>query len=453
MGSKTLVMAALMASMAAMPGTRAAADFADGLVGGIVGGAVSGVIVNEGAKARERRQHTTTRTRTRTYRAPAESAERQQVRETQVSLNYFGFPAGSPDGIRGRNTRNAVSQYQSYMGYPVTGYLAGHERQFLISSYHRAQSGGAATSQLIAQTGQGTRGLLHVWRDEATGVPTYANAPQTGQGQGTAPQTTASLPAFASEQAPAGSDPEGMAALPNLMGEGDGGRSLASHCNQVSLVTNSNGGFVTEASMTDPRFALNEQFCLARTYAIADGEKLAGKLQNVSSSGLEEQCRAFGPAMKEHLSALSVRPRDRVIEGVGDFVTQSGMSAAQLTGTARICLSVGYRTDNMDVALGSALLLTALGEGAYGELLGHHLTEGFGTARRPDLALAWYEGAIESVDRGARAVFSPGDSGRGALIRKAAYRLNNVSSADGAAGTVTQQDSTKASALPQFTLE
>ena len=38
MGSKAILMAALTASVAAMPGTRAAADFADGLVGGLVGG-------------------------------------------------------------------------------------------------------------------------------------------------------------------------------------------------------------------------------------------------------------------------------------------------------------------------------------------------------------------------------------------------------------------------------
>lgn len=122
-------MSAVAASMVAIPGTRAAADFADGLVGGLVGGAVSGVIVNESAKARERNRATTTTTAPRkTYRAPVNSVARQQVREEQTSLNYFGFPAGTPDGVRGRNTRNAVSQFQAHMGYPATGYLADYER-------------------------------------------------------------------------------------------------------------------------------------------------------------------------------------------------------------------------------------------------------------------------------------------------------------------------------------
>jgi peptidoglycan hydrolase-like protein with peptidoglycan-binding domain len=94
-----------------------------------VGGAVSGIIVNESAKARERKRTTTTTQRV--YRAPTVSS--QQVREEQAALNYFGFPAGTPDGVSGRNTRNAVSSYQAHMNYPVTGYLADYERQFLIS--------------------------------------------------------------------------------------------------------------------------------------------------------------------------------------------------------------------------------------------------------------------------------------------------------------------------------
>jgi peptidoglycan hydrolase-like protein with peptidoglycan-binding domain len=429
--------------MVAMPGTPAAADFADGLVGGLVGGAVSGIIVNESAKSRERNRATTrTYAPRKTYRAPVNSIERQQIREEQTSLNYFGFPAGTPDGVRGRNTRNAASQFQAYMGYPATGYLADYERQFLISSYYRAQSSGAATAQLIAQRGQGTRGLLLAYRDEAVGVPpTYAATP--------APAPSAQSPVMAAvpQEAEEPRPTVGMAALPNLMGSSGDGPSLASHCNQISLLTNSNGGFVTEASLTDARFALNEQFCLARTYAIAEGEAMASSLKGVTSAQLEEQCRAFGPAMRDYVAALSLSPKDEVIEEVRDFVLESGQSPAQLAGTAKICLSVGYRIDNMDVALGSALLLTAVGEEVYAELMGHHLNEGFGTTRRPDLALAWYQDAVEAVEGGAEPVFAPGDSGRTGLIRKAAFPTQGANTTG---GSETVQP---ASTLPTFTLE
>ncbi len=432
MGSKAILMAALTASVAAMPGTRAAADFADGLVGGLVGGAVSGIIVNESAKARERKRTTTTTTTRRVYRAPSVSS--QQVREVQTALNYFGFPAGTPDGIRGRNTRNAISQFQAHMGYPVSGHLQDYERQFLISSYYRAQSGGAATAQIAAQSGQGTRGLLHAYRDEALGMQ------QQGQGgmMALAPQEEQTQAGSAS-----GSESDG-GALPNLMASGGDGPSLASHCNQVSLVTSSNGGFVTAASMQDARFALNEQFCIARTYAIAEGESMAASLQGITPEKLEEQCRAFGPAMREHVAALSLDKRSAVLDGVRGFVRQTGQSPAQLAGTARICLSVGYRIDNMNVALGSGLLLAALGEDAYGELMGHHLNEGFGTARRPELAKEWFAAAVEAVENGAEPVFAPGDPGRNALLRKAVF---------GADAGVQGEAVQPASTLPTFDVD
>lgn len=442
MVSKRFVMAALTASVAALPGTRAAADFADGLVGGLVGGAVSGIIVNESAKARERKRTTTT---TRVYSGPTVSS--QQVREEQTALNYFGFPAGTPDGVRGRNTRSAAAQYQGYMGFPATGYLTDYERQFLVSSYYRAQSGGMATSQLIAQRGQGTRGLLHAYRDEAVGAPpVYAATPAPVPQAPQAPSPVMAAIPQAAQVAPATPPAQQAAApgaLPNLMSSGGDGPSLASHCNQVSLVTNSNGGFVTAASMQDPRFALNEQFCLARTYAIAEGETMAASLKGISPEQLEEQCRAFGPAMRDHVAALSLKERDAVIEDVRGFVLQTGQSPAQLAGTAKVCLSVGYRIDNMTVALGSGLLLTALGEEAYGELMGHHLNEGFGTTRRPDLAQDWYRAAVEAVDQGATPVFAPGNDGRNDLLRQAVF------------GGAAQQGGTvqPAAALPTFKLD
>ncbi len=442
MFSKHLTIVCLAATLAFAPATKVSADLADGLVGGVVGGVVGGLIVNEGIKSRERNRNATTRSTTGyapSY-SPTYSPARQQVYEDQVALNYFGFPAGVPDGRRGRNTRNATSQYQAYMDYPATGRLNEWERQYLITSYQRAQSGGAATTQLISQNGQGTRGLLHAYRDEAAGTAGYGTAGQT---------STAAFADPGTQDATLGQT-QPVAALPNLMGGQGNSPSLASHCNRVSLITSSNGGFVTEASMTDPQFALSEQFCLARTYAIAAGEQIASGLQGVSNADLETQCQGFGPAMREYVAALSLDPQEQVVRDVRGFILKSNMSPAQLSGTSKICLSVGYRTDNMDVALGSALLLTALGEDVYAELLGHHLNEGFGTAKRPDLALAWYQTGFDAIENGAEPVFVPGNPNRTALIRKAAYQV------DGGQGSLNadQQDSIQpVSALPLFNVQ
>ena len=400
--------------------SRVTADAGDALVGGIIGGVIGGAIVNESNKRRA--------TTKRVYRQRVYSPERAQNREVQTSLNYFGFPAGTPDGVLGRRSRTAISQYQAHLNYPVTGYLTPYERDFLLSSYHRAIAGGAVTNQQIATVG--TRGLLLQYRDQAAGVTTALtpSAPQT-----TDPVVEAST---TQEQTDTGT------ALPNFLG-GGAGLSLASHCNTVSLLTNTNGGFTKASTMVDPNVVLNEQFCLARTYAIAQGEELAASVQGVGTNEIAAQCKAFGPVMKDHVAALSLKPRDAVLQGVSGFVLSSGMAPQQLAATSKICLSVGYRTDDMDVAIGSALLLTALGEQVYGELMGHHLSQGFGATRRGDLAFDWYDAALSALEKGQPAVFAPGQPERVALLRTA------TSPAQGQAGTMTAPLQ-PASALPSF---
>jgi hypothetical protein len=236
---------------------------------------------------------------------------------------------------------------------------------------------------------------------------------------------------------------EEPAALPNFLGGGSG-LSLASHCNTVSLLTNTNGGFTQLASMSDPNVVLNEQFCLARTYAIATGEELAAGVQGVGTDQIAAQCQSFGPVMKDHVAALSLKPSAEVLQGVSGFILTTGMAPQQLAATAKICLSVGYRTDDMDVAIGSGLLLTALGERVYGELMGHHLSQGFGATQRADLAGQWYTMAIEALDAGQPAVFAPGQTERTELIRTASSWGTG-----GKAGTM-EAPVQPASALPSF---
>lgn len=414
---------AVAAAMTVSFAGKSAADVGDAIVGGIIGG----VIVNEANKNRQRK------TVRRVYRAPVQTPARAEARQVQTALNYFGFPAGTPDGVLGQRSRGAISQYQAHLAYPVTGYLTEYEKSFLLSSYNRAQAGGPVTYQQIASNPQGTRGLLTMYRDEAAGVVTpppavvVAKPPPADE-----PEIT-----FAAKE-----EPSGSLALPNFGGSGTDEASLASHCNTVSLLTNTNGGFTTLASMADQDAVLNEQFCLARTYAIAQGEALTASIQGVSTSQIAAQCEAFGPVMQEHLSALSSAKRDEVLGGVAAFAQSTGMNRDQLVTTSKICLSVGYRTDDLDVALGSAMLLTALGQQPYAELMGHHLSQGFGAANRPDLAKAWYAMAVEAVDNGQPAVFAPGQPERTQLIRAAAL---------GEAGGAVVQPA--ATTLPTFKIE
>lgn len=404
--------AVLAAAVITIPAQRVMAD-SNGVLGGlIVGGLIGSAIANNNRHVR------------RGY----SSATLNANRETQTALNYFDFPVGYVDGVLGHNSRRAIGNYQTFMGYEPTGQLTDYQRSMLVDAYHWASAGSADPAVMA----EGPRGVLLYYRDERTG------APQVVQ-QKPLPDAAPAANAQQSDAAPA---------LPNFMGASTAQPSLASNCNKVSLMTNANGGFVTTATMTDADFALNEQFCLARTYAISQGEDLAAQVQGFTPDQIASQCASFGPAMKDEIAALSLQPRDAVLQQVSTFVLKTGMAPAQLAATARICLSVGYRTDAMDVAIGSALLLTALGEKPYAELIGHHLAEGFGTARRPDLAMAWYQTAFDALSSGTPAIFAPTQPDRLQLLRKAALQLSGMSATHGAADNAAP--GSVPAALPSF---
>ncbi|MCT4553858.1 MAG: peptidoglycan-binding protein [Pelagimonas sp.] len=526
---KSLISAAVMASVALTPVTAAADDFIKGLAVGIIGGAM----------ANQKPQRTT---RSSSSRSTGYSAQRAANRDTQNALNYFGFPAGTPDGVMGRKSRAAISQYQIHMGYAATGQLTQFERDFLINSYQRAQAGGATTAQMIASNPQGVRGLLIAYRDEQLGGSTGRSAlashyglpstvaatvneiakssdptaeqlvnrhgfiqlsdingdgqtdyiidtsvtgsafwcsaqacmvrvfastpdgyerndfqafnvtpamfsctrgtcsktdgpaapqmaaapvptPQPAQPEGPTTQmatvpVAAAVPAV---QAPASEAPvTGGSAMPQFFAsENAPVRSLASHCNMVNLLTSSNGGYVTADTMTDASAALGEQLCFTRSYAMATGDELMSQLQGVTPAAIAQQCSGFGDVLKEQVTTAALQPREEVVRGVGQFVLNTGMAPAQMEKTAMVCLSAGYKADDMNTAIGSALVLVALGKAPYAELLGHHLSQGFGLPQRADLSLSWYEQATDALGNGAVPAFGPGLPERVTLLKAA----------------------------------
>lgn len=518
--------------IAALMATSSTAAMADNLGAAIVGGIIGGAIMNGANKGKRRT-------------SSGYSVARAQNRETQASLNYFGFNAGTPDGVMGQRSRAAITQYQIYVGFPATGRLTQYERDFLVSSYNRAQVGGPQVIKAM-QGPDGTRSLLKTWHDEATGVRSagttyngmpmdvsaavdevaassdpsaeqllqrsgfiqladlngdgktdyildtaksgssfwcgaqsctvmvFASTPQgyvrndflshdatpalfachqgvcrmgdTGQAQmasaptpqPAAPQQGGTVMASASSQA---AQPLGGITLFNTAPAKEAGPSLASLCSKVSLLTNSNGGFTTVATLNDPGFALNEQFCLARTYAIGAGETMVEGLAGVTPAQVDAQCDAFGPALQPFLAKLGTAPASTVVSEAQAFVLRSNMSLEQLAGTAKICLYSGYRRDEMPVALGAALLMVATGQKPYAELIGHHLAQGFGVPASQTQAKEWYMMAIEAMENGAEPVFAPGQPERVQLLRTA------VTAGD--APIVTPQP---AAALPSFNI-
>lgn len=210
--------------------------------------------------------------------------------------------------------------------------------------------------------------------------------------------------------------------------------TLGTFCGKMNVVTNSNGGYATSASeIRNPVEALSEQLCLVRTYAIAAGEELIASVSGATPEQIAGQCNGLGEAMKAHVDAVALKPANEVLTQVNGFVSESGMSPDQLETTARICLSSGYEAENMRTALSGALLMVALGQEPYGELVGHHLVTGYGTMKRPKLAGAWYDMAMSALDSGATPVAAPDRPERSALIRTAVQQMNGGGAQQGAA--------------------
>ncbi|MDF1854832.1 peptidoglycan-binding domain-containing protein [Pseudooceanicola sp.] len=155
MFTKTVRLAVIAAMLGGAPIPALASDLGAAIVGGIIGGA----IMNGAGQQRKR-----------TYRSTTSSATRQMHAQSQVALNYFGFNAGSADGVMGSRSRAAVSNYQVFMGWPGTGHLQTMERDLLIGSYNRAQVGGPEVVKAMQRDPQGVRGLLLTWRDERMGI-------------------------------------------------------------------------------------------------------------------------------------------------------------------------------------------------------------------------------------------------------------------------------------------
>ncbi|MEM9012502.1 MAG: peptidoglycan-binding domain-containing protein [Pseudomonadota bacterium] len=406
-----------------------------GVVGGLIGGVVGGVIGSQIQRNRDRnrqpqqvivRERTVVREPVR-QRTRIDSYTREQNRTTQVALNYFGFPAGTPDGILGSRSRAAISNYQAYMGYPVTGQLTEYERAFLVSSHQRAIAGGIQTQQLVAQQAAGVQGLLHVYRQQqaAAVAPVVVAQPQ--------PNTTVVVNAQptgqTAEQAPvevAAATPEAAAApgaLPMFVTGTAPQASMSSFCARTNVTTTANGGLMQAASLAESEFALAEQFCLIRAFALDEGDRIAATVQGVTREQIQAQCRQFAPTMAQYVGELAIKDADEVASNLQSWAIGTGMNLQALAANARICLGVGYSVDDPDVALAAAMVLVGIGEGAYGEALAHHLALGFGLSENAPRAARWYDRAAREIQGGATSIVAIEGLDRPTLLQAAAQRL------------------------------
>ena len=319
--------------------------------GAIIGGIIGSAVTNENNKKKSSKS-----TKASTKKPSMSAEQREENKETQTALNYFGYPVGTPDGAIGPTSRAAISEHQAFIGYPPTGQLSEQERTILVTSYHRAVAGGPVIASTVSGSVYGLKAVLIAQRDEMAGVCAGVGlAGDVGQpapgsfaaaAAGALPTLVPAAPATVAV-AP-GSETEVVIAaakdqvLPSFMSPAGAKGSLAAECNRITLATSSNGGMTTADAMQNANFALGEQFCLARTFAMTRGDELMSAVAGFTSDQIAEQCVAFGPVLKDQVAALSLKPAGDVMSGVEGFILSSGMSPAQLSGTAKVCLGVGY---------------------------------------------------------------------------------------------------------------
>ncbi|OLS45359.1 hypothetical protein BV509_14090 [Rhodovulum sulfidophilum] len=452
---RTFFVTTAMASLAlTMPAERVRADdLGKVIVGGAILCAVTGCLNG--------------RNQGRSNRTAARPAGDPTVRTDQQALNYFGYDAGGADGVTGRRTRDAISRYQGYMGYPVTGQLDPYQRQNLVGAYNWAQSGGNASypgiqgQELLRAYSSYARGGNYCQETGRCAGGGYGGQNAYGAGQGYAgangypggagypsgngyPSETGygampsqvPVPSYPQQGAPQpflqpqGQAPQQVAnqvlttggALPGFeLPDSTAYRSVADHCQTVQMVSSANGGAVTgPAGVTNPTQALDEQFCSASTYAVSTTESMLSGA-GVSDDQLAQNCQQVVDFMQPETDALSGRQASDLAAAAEQKIRQSaGADPQGLIQTGEVCLGYGYRTDDSDLVLAASMLLVGAGARPYAELLGHHLRDGFGVGSDPARARGWYDTAFAALDSGATPVFLPSQSAQRVAIMRAA---------------------------------
>ncbi|MEM1388082.1 MAG: peptidoglycan-binding domain-containing protein [Pseudomonadota bacterium] len=444
---KTLIAVAAAAAVFVMPAERVAADSGD-FAAGVVTGILGTIIVNQGNKNRPK----ATPNNTRTTVVTSESPQRTANRRTQTALNYFGFNAGAADGLFGAKTASAVRGYQSFMAFPVVGKLTAFEHQVLMSAYNRGQVGDFETVQLISNNPLGVRALLLDTRDRMMGVNNNtvtagvsnggANTPNTGGGNTGGGNTGGGNTVVISASeipdtviTPASDDTPPAGGILPLIPIPTNKVDVAAYCSGITADTPK----ITPASMGEPGDAMVQLFCEARAQAMSTSTTLIAGVEGVPPAQIVAQCEQLGPVMQPYVASMATKDRSSVLTDVNAFVTGSGADPAQLASTAEICLGTGYDLAKMDVAAGSALLLAAMGQSGYGELLGHHLHAGFGIGTNTDRAMDWLVWTTDELATGASPVF--GDSERTAVLDEAVFQMNG-----GAPSSAAKSSSSKGKA-------
>lgn len=410
----------------------------------------------------------------RNYAPKMSQAQRQQNRDVQSSLNAFGFPAGTVDGSLGKRSRAAIRDYQGYMGYARTGQLTAVERDMLVNGWRKLQAGGGnAYPQTMAALG--ARGLLNIERDP--NFPSqfgdnvgggyagggyngggyngggYNNGGQNGGNWGTAQPGNRMQPQPFPQPVQPIQEAKPLPVptpIPDLNRTGEVIASAASRCELVAQTTRIQNGVIQAVNMTDSNQALSEKFCEARSFAITQGNTVSAQFQ-ISSAELEGHCTQITEGFKTVVSALPSAQIEQSAAATKVAVSDLGLTdPSTATAYGKICMGVGYKLDNAEMALSGALMLMAGGHAPHAEVVGHHLREGFGVPASTASAVPYYSVAMNALEQGAEPAFMPSTTVERVQVIRAALKLDAQRASNQSGGL--QQFKQVSAKLPALTL-
>lgn len=347
----------------------------------------------------------------------AASARRTENRNVQSALNYFSFDAGVADGVFGRRTRSAVSEYQVFMAFPVTGELSSYEKEFLLDSHQRAEAGGAATTNAILNNDNGTRGLLQAFLQN----PLSGTGIGGGNSLGGDVQMASNLGGGAANDF--GSNNAQVAAVETQpVATGLPVFVTASLEPSMDALCSTAGG----VSMTK----VEMEFCNLRAFAVNEGDRLATTVQGASREDIVAQCLGFAPTMASYAASASGQSSFELLDDLHGWAASTGVAPASLEGIAKVCLGVGYSSDNSELALASLLALIGLDQAGYPEMLGYHMAFGFGFGGEANKTVGaeWLETASLAFAGGEAAMNGQDGSTRAILVSAMAGQLRGIPS-------------------------
>lgn len=287
-------------------------SISDGLGAALVGG----VILNKRPADARKKQRMTT-----------QSSARRSAKDLQTALNFFGFDAGTPDGLIGPRSRAAIESYQAHVGLPETGILTAKEQYDLLLAFRMSQEENSADANedvRIAQRRESlgrTLAMIDERQNRVASVAPVVRDPQP-----------AALPALAARPtAPPASFARLCSDQPSSVGDA-----------------------------TQPTDLLERRLCSSREHMMASGASEMASISGMDEAQIAAQCSQIEPFLAR------VLPKDwdqlsseAVIAQLKSAVISTGTRPETTVRTARVCAALGYKEDDSELVLSSALFGSA----------------------------------------------------------------------------------------------